>query len=183
MRWLKPLLLVVGFGHLLVGLYGLYAPATVARIVSIDLLTPGAFGEARAVFGGLIGALGIAIIRGALGGAGGRQWLFAVATGYTGMVVGRILSLGADGPTWHTLFTGLVEGGLAIVLFWAGMEVGRERAAAPLSPAASSSAPAPKPAPAPPPPQPTASARSDGGDEGGGEPTRQPGDGRQQQPA
>lgn len=133
MKWITPLLLLLALGHVLLGLYGLYAPGSVAPMLGLEAVTAGGSGELRAVFGGLIAAMGVAILRGSLGGSAGRQWLWAIATGYVGLAAGRLVSLGMDGMAAHTLFAFLLEVGLAIVLFWTGMEV----ASAPAAPAAS----------------------------------------------
>ncbi len=89
MKWLKPLLAVVAIGHIVLGLYFLYAVDVVAGVFGFELLNTGARGELRALVGGLGVALGALILRGALGGRFGRQWLYAA-----GVVLHRI----ADGP-------------------------------------------------------------------------------------
>jgi hypothetical protein len=123
MKSLGPVLLVVAAAHVLFGLYGLYSPQTLAPWAGLELTTPGAHGEIRAIFGGLIIAMGVAIGRGAVGGAGGRHWLWAIAAMYVGLVAGRVVSLGVDGFSMHTLIAGLFEGGLSAFLFWAGTEM------------------------------------------------------------
>ena len=84
---------------------------------------------------GMVTAMGVAVLRGSLGGAASRQWLWAVATLYVGLAAGRIVSLGLDGLTAHTLFGGVLEVGLAVILYWCGMELGNAGAGASPGPA------------------------------------------------
>jgi len=125
MNWLKMLLLLLAFGHLLVGAYALSQPQAVAEMMSLEATTPGAVGELRAVFGGLIVALGLMILRGALGGYRGRQWLLAVSLAYFGLVLGRIVSLLMEGLSAHTLTAGALEAGLGVLLFYAAIDIAR----------------------------------------------------------
>jgi hypothetical protein len=133
MKWITPVLLLLALAHILWGFYGFYAPDAMAQLVGFEMTTTGARGEMRAVFGGLVGALGVAILRGSIGGKGRRQWLWAVATAYVGLACGRLISLGMDGMSAHTLFAGLFEVGLAILLFWIGMEVGNDAQPVPMA--------------------------------------------------
>jgi hypothetical protein len=151
MKWLTPLLLLLALAHILAGLYGLYAPDTLAPSLGLDMTTVGGRGEMRAIFGGLIAALGVMILRGSMGGPTGRQWLWAVATAYVGLAAGRLVSLGMDGMSAHTLFAGLLEGGLAVVMFWSGGAVGAKPVpAAPVGSAGPTADPvAPSPTAAP----------------------------------
>ncbi len=125
MKWLKPLLFAAGIGHVVLGLYFLYEVDAVARLLGFDLLNTGARGELRALAGGLVVALGAAVLRGAIGGRFGRQWLYAVGGIYSGLLAGRVVSLGMDGLAAHTLFAGLFEAALAVLFFWSGAEIGR----------------------------------------------------------
>jgi len=145
MKWVTPFLLLLALAHVLFGFYGLYSPDGMAGITGLEMATTGARGEMRAIIGGLMAALGIAILRGSMGGKTGRQWLWAVAAAYVGLACGRLVSLGMDGMSAHTLLAGLLEGVLATVLFWLGMEVG-------------SDAPAPAPRRTPPPSSPKSSS-------------------------
>ena len=130
MKWLKPLLAVVAIGHIVLGLYFLYAVDVVAGVFGFELLNTGARGELRALVGGLGVALGALILRGALGGRFGRQWLYAAGVVYTGLLTARIVSLGMDGLAVHTIFAGLYEAAMAVLFFWAGAEIGRSALAA-----------------------------------------------------
>lgn len=125
MNWLKMLLLLLAVGHLLVGAYALTQPQAVAEVMSLQATTPGAVGELRAVFGGLFIALGLMILRGALGGDRGRQWLLAVSLTYLGLVLGRIVSLLMEGVSAHTLTLGALEAGLGVLLFYAAIDIAR----------------------------------------------------------
>ncbi len=141
MKWITPLLLLLALGHVLLGLYGLYSPDSIAALAGLEVTTAGGRGEMRAVFGGLIIAMGVGILRGSMGGPTGRQWLWAVGTAYVGLAAGRVVSLGMDGASAHTVFAGLLEGMLAVVFFWTGGAVGSTTPAVPVT------APAPVPAP------------------------------------
>ncbi len=125
MKWLKPLLLLAALGHIAVGLYFLYAVDAAARLVGFDLLNTGSRGELRALAGGLVVAIGAMILRGVFGGRFGRQWLYAAGIIYTGLLAGRVVSLGMDGLAAHTVFAGLFEAALAVLFFWSGAEVSR----------------------------------------------------------
>jgi hypothetical protein len=80
MKWLKPLLLVAALGHIVIGLYFLYAVEMAAPLVGFDLLTTGSRGELRRLAGGLVVALGAMILRGAVGGRFGAH-LYGVSRG------------------------------------------------------------------------------------------------------
>ena len=125
MSTLKTIVLILALGHVIFGLYGLYAPEAVGAIVSLQPTTGGAVGELRAIFGGLIVATGVALLRGALGGSQGKQWLLAVAVAYAGLFVGRVVSIGMDGRWAHTLLAGLVEAAIAGFLVYAAWELGK----------------------------------------------------------
>lgn len=114
----------LGVLHLIFGGYALFAPASVASFMGFELQGAGAVGEVRAIFGGLVFAIGLAILRGAAGGVRGRQWLFAVALGYAGLFAGRVVSLAGDGPTAHTLLSMAVEGAFAGFLLFAAGQLG-----------------------------------------------------------
>ncbi len=130
MKWLKPLLLVAALAHIVIGLYFLYAVDVVAGVFGFELLNTGARGELRALGGGLGVALGALILRGAIGGRFGRQWLYAAGVIYTGLLTARIVSLSMDGLAAHTIFAGLYEAAMAVLFFWAGAEIGRSALAA-----------------------------------------------------
>ncbi len=155
MNWLKTLLLILALGHLLFGAYALLVPDAAARIVSLQPMTPGATGEIRAIFGGLIVGMGLVIVRGAVGGDRGKQWLLAASVAYFGLVLGRIVSLVLDGAVAHTLMAGAFEGLLGVLLFYAAIDIARPgtgtaRGAAPES-GAVATAPPVSPSPIEPP--------------------------------
>lgn len=117
--WLKYALLVIGVAHLIFGIFALYAPVQVAGLMGLEPLSAGGHGEIRALYGGLVAAVGIAILRGAMGGPAGKQWLMAIAVAFSGLAVGRIVSLAGDGVAAHTLGALAFEGGIAGFLFYA----------------------------------------------------------------
>lgn len=117
--WLKYALLVIGIAHLIFGVFALYAPGQVAGMIGLDMETAGGRGEVRALYGGLVCAVGVAILRGAMAGPSAKQWLLVIAVLYSGLAVGRIVSLAGDGVAFHTLGALAVEGGLAAFLFYA----------------------------------------------------------------
>lgn len=127
--WVRYVLIGLGLVHVVLGVFGLYAPESVAGFLSLDPLNAAALGEVRAVFGGLMLGIGIVFVRGSTGGRGARQWLMAAAVGYAGLALGRILSLAADGVRFHTLVSLLVEAAVcAFVLYAIGVMSGAERA-------------------------------------------------------
>jgi hypothetical protein len=123
MKWLRTVLLVLALLHVLFGLYGLYAPLQMAQIVDLGASTPGAIGEIRAIYGGLFLALGLVIARGWFGGPLAAAWLRVVAMGYTGLFVGRVVSVAIDGPSGYTLFAGAFEIAIAGFFAWAATEL------------------------------------------------------------
>jgi hypothetical protein len=125
MNWVKTLLVALAVLHLLFGLYALYMPLQVAQLAEILVPTPAAVSEIRAVYGGLMIAVGAVLARGVLGGPVGAAWLRAAAVAYAGIFFGRAVSISVDGPTGYALFAGGFEIALAIFLGWAASELRR----------------------------------------------------------
>ncbi len=127
MNWLRTLLLLVALAHVALGAVGLYVPERVAAFIGLDPLTRGALGEVRAVYGGMLAALGLVLVRAALGNAArARPWLLAAAFAYGGLVLGRFVSLGVDGFSLYTLVGGMVEVTVLGVLLFAAAELGED---------------------------------------------------------
>lgn len=120
----KAILAVVALVHIGFGLWGMSAPDRVAAMFELQPLTSGALGEIRAVYGGLVVALGVAIGRGAFGGTGARPWLMVAALAYAGLVAGRIVSLALDGASAYTVLALGVEALMAAFLSWASTQGG-----------------------------------------------------------
>ena len=133
MNWLRTVLLVLALAHLSFGLYGLYAPEQMAQVADLEMRSIGATGEIRSIYGGLMVAFGLAILRGSMGGRVAAAWLRVVALGYTGIAVGRLVSLALDGVSGYTIFAGAFELALAAILGWSATEVARLRGGSALS--------------------------------------------------
>lgn len=111
-------LAVLAVAHIGFGIWALGAPQQVAAMAELQPLTAGAMGELRAVYGGLIIAMGAAIARGAMGGANAGVWLTVVALAYGGLASGRLVSLLADGASGYTLLAMGLETLLAAFVAW-----------------------------------------------------------------
>lgn len=115
---LRVLLGLVAAGNLAWAAVSIFDPLWAADMVGLD---PGgssaALGELRAVYGGLVGSLGVvlalAVLRRPL-----RAWYGALAIIFLGLVSGRMLSLALDG---YDAFTMLALGleGLTVLLLLA----------------------------------------------------------------
>jgi hypothetical protein len=125
MNWLRTVLLVVALAHLSFGLYGLYAPNQMAQVADLEMRSIGAVGEIRGIYGGLMVAFGLAVLRGSMGGRVAAAWLRVIALGYAGIVLGRLASLALDGLSGYTIFAGAFELVLAAFLGWSATEVAR----------------------------------------------------------
>lgn len=89
------------------GLFAIAAPVRAADGVGLELASVGAHGEIRALYGGMMIAMGVVT-----GGAlvwNRPQWLLALGIVWCGLVLGRVVSLIADGPARATLALGAIE--------------------------------------------------------------------------
>lgn len=103
----------VGFG-----LFALLAPERAAGGVGLQLADAGAHGEIRAIYGGMMLAMGL-VTAGAL--VWNRpDWLLALGLVWCGLVLGRLVSVIADGPARLTLVIGAVEAISAVTMILYG---------------------------------------------------------------
>ena len=79
----------------------------------------------RAVYGGLILALGI-VMAWALRHPKGGHWLHAIGLCFLGLVAGRAVSLVADGLTTWNAAALVLEGATAVLLLFAGRRLVQE---------------------------------------------------------
>ncbi len=99
-----------------IGVAALVAPRRLGSWLGYELTSTTAYGEMRAVYGGLFLALGVGIAL-ALHRTDGAGWLYAFAVLYAGLAVGRLTSAVLDGPVRYTLAALAVEvGGVALLL-------------------------------------------------------------------
>lgn len=120
--WSRILVNLLAVACLAYGVYGLLSPEAAAALVSLEPTAVEGTGEIRAVYGGLMIAMGLLLFRGGLGGERARPWLIAVGVGSAGLFLGRLVSLFQDGVTGYTLLAAVLEGGIAGLLFVAASE-------------------------------------------------------------
>lgn len=132
--WTRILVTLLAVGCMAFGVYGLARPGPAGELVSLVPTGPEGVGEIRAVYGGLMIAVGVLLLWGSLGKRRSAAWLVAVAVGFAGLFVGRVVSLLLDGLTGYGLVAAVLEGGVAGLLFVAGAEQ-RSRAATEKAPA------------------------------------------------
>ncbi|RSM88713.1 DUF4345 domain-containing protein [Kibdelosporangium aridum] len=113
-------IIVVGVFFLAMGVYGLIAPAALARPFRIRVDTPEARSEIRVVYGGF--GIAIAMLLGAAAfGAGGIRTgaVIGVGVALAGMTFGRVVSRLADASTsfYPVWFYFCVEAVCSVLLF------------------------------------------------------------------
>jgi hypothetical protein len=111
---------------LLMGLYGLASPAGVLDFVGFSPSLPTepalAFGEARAVYGGLFTVLGAFTLWGAIDPPGKRSALLMAGLLWLGLCAGRVLSVSIDGnPGIMGWVAVLWEGAFGTALVWSAL--------------------------------------------------------------
>lgn len=109
MPLLRVLLLLFGALNVAWGLYALARPGPAARLMKLVPEAPAARGEIRAVYGGLVLALGALMIA-APWSPHGRGWLLAFSCAFAALAVGRVLSLLLDGLSPYTGAAAALEG-------------------------------------------------------------------------
>ncbi len=110
----KSLVGLLGLGNIGFGLIALLDPPRVASWLGLELLGVSAYGELRAVYGGLVLALGGAMIWGVFGNQ--PSWLAPLALLFGGLVSGRLISLSLDGWSTYTLAAAILEAAGALLL-------------------------------------------------------------------
>lgn len=111
---------------LLMGLYGLVAPASVLDVVGLAPQTPAepalAYGEARAVYGGLFAVLGGFTLWGAIDPPGKRAALLMAGLLWLGLFAGRLVALSFDGNPGVMGWVALVwEAAFGTALVWSAL--------------------------------------------------------------
>jgi hypothetical protein len=114
MTLLKGFLWLLAAFDVLYGVYALSAPARAAAGVGIQLEAAGAHGEIRAIYGGMMVAMGV-VTAGALV-LDRPDWLVALGIVWCGLVAGRVVSVLAEGPARLTLVLGAVEAVSAVAM-------------------------------------------------------------------
>lgn len=118
----KGLLLLVGAIFAAIGLLGLYSPVDVASAFGLQAPSVGAKSEVRAVFGGVYLLFGLYFLWAAFQVSLRRAALRVSMLFLGGLVLGRVISLFADGITvnpWIWVF-GMLEIVLFGVALWLG---------------------------------------------------------------
>ncbi|MGE3965517.1 MAG: DUF4345 family protein [Planctomycetota bacterium] len=111
--------LIAGLGvtNLLFGVYCIVRPTTLAELAGVTSPTASVLGELRAVYGGLVGALGLALLA-ILFRKLDRPEQVLLGVLFAGLSLGRLVSIVVDGPSGFTLSALGFEGGAAAVLWW-----------------------------------------------------------------
>ena len=117
---------VLGAITLLMGLAGLAAPAQTLPIVGFAPLVPTepalAYGEARAVYGGLFAVIGAFTLWGAIDPPGKRAALLMAGFLWLGLCAGRLVGVSVDGnPGLLGWFYVLFEGAFGTALVWSAL--------------------------------------------------------------
>jgi hypothetical protein len=117
---------VLGAITLLMGLGGLVSPATTLSIVGFAPLIPTepalAYGEARAVYGGLFSVLGAFTLWGAIDPPGKRAALLMAGLLWLGLCTGRLIGVSLDGnPGLFGWLAVLWEAGFGAALVWSAL--------------------------------------------------------------
>ncbi len=112
------LIVLLGLANVGFGLVSLLDPPRVAALMKLELGGTAAYGEFRAVYGGLVLMLGAAMI-GAVTRLGRREWLSLLALLFAGLVGGRLVSLALDGMATYTIVAVLLEAASAGILYQA----------------------------------------------------------------
>lgn len=112
--------------NVLFGLYALAMPAGVAEMAGWAILEPRGAGELRAVYGGLVGALGVMLAIAWRRRDG--SWYEALALGFAGLTLGRLVSLVADGFSTYTVIAAVFEALTAVFLAKSSAALGAARA-------------------------------------------------------
>ncbi|MEM1247256.1 MAG: DUF4345 family protein [Acidobacteriota bacterium] len=119
---LRIVLVLFALLNAVIGLAALTVPRRLAGAIGYELTDTAAFGEMRAVYGGLFLALGVAVAL-ALQRHDGAGWLMALGVLYVGLASGRLISALLDGPVRYTLITLLVEVGGAALLIYSSLRL------------------------------------------------------------
>ena len=116
----------LGAVTLLMGLYGLASPAGVLDFVGFSPSVPTepalAYGEARALYGGLFTVLGAFTLWGAIDPPGKRAALLMAGLLWLGMCAGRLLGVSIDGNPGVMGWVAVVwEAAFGMALVWAAL--------------------------------------------------------------
>jgi hypothetical protein len=113
---LRVLLGLIAAGNLAWAAVSIFDPLWAADLVGLDPSgAPAAIGELRAIYGGLVGSIGVvlalAVLRRPL-----KAWYGALAIIFLGLVSGRVVSLAVDGYDAFTLLALLLEAFTVLLL-------------------------------------------------------------------
>ena len=113
----------VGVITVLLGVYGLLSPAGVLDFVGFTPAVPTdpalAYGEARAIYGGLFTVLGAFTLWGAIDPPGKRSALLMAGLIWLGVCAGRLVGVSIDGnPGFMGWFNIAGEAALGMALVW-----------------------------------------------------------------
>ena len=117
---------IVGAITVAMGLYGLASPAGVLDFVGLSPAVPTepalAYGEVRAIYGGLFVVLGAFTLWGAIDPPGKRSALLMAGLIWLGICAGRLLGVSIDGnPGVMGWFNVVGEAALGMALVWSAL--------------------------------------------------------------
>ena len=119
---LRIILYVFALVNAGIGVAALAVPKRIATAIGYELTNSAAFGEMRAVYGGLFLAFGLVIVV-ALQRHDASAWLMPLGLLYVGLASGRIVSAVLDGAVRYTLIAALVEVLGAALLIYASLRL------------------------------------------------------------
>jgi hypothetical protein len=95
--WIREIVLINAVVYLAFGVALLLFPAALARLVDIELRSPSAFADLRAIYGGLATSVGLLFALGLRREGWFLPSLFLVMASSAGLALGRIYSVAVSG--------------------------------------------------------------------------------------
>ena len=117
----KTTVALIALANLAFGALAFIAPWRVVRILDLEPGGRAAYGEIRAMYGGMLLGVGVITVM----GLWRPSWLRALSFGWAGLAAGRAVSIFMDGYALSTLSAGFFEGIIAIFLFYASARLAK----------------------------------------------------------
>ncbi|MEZ6195136.1 MAG: DUF4345 family protein [Planctomycetota bacterium] len=113
---LTILLVLFGLSNLAFAFFSVWDLTGTAKLTGFAMITRGGYGEFRAVYTGLVAAVGALLVLSPFRPEG-RAWLQTLCFIFAGLACGRILSLALDGSDPQTVLGLIFEGAAAAATF------------------------------------------------------------------
>ena len=117
----KTTVALIALANLAWGGLAFVAPWRAARLLDFEPGGRAAYGEIRAMYGGLLLGVGVITVM----GLWRPSWLRALSFGWAGLAAGRVISIFMDGYALATLSAGFFEGIIAVFLFYASTKLAK----------------------------------------------------------